>query len=303
MRHRFEFVLFQLLKWSVLMLPLRSAQRTGRFLGGAAYRFMRSRREIALDNLRHAFPEKSERELRRVAQGAFRNYGITFVEFLWFPNLTPERLRALVRIRNPELIRGAATGGKGVVFLSGHFGNWELNAYATGALADIRFVIIVQTQNNPYVDVVINRHRCQAGSRIVPMGMAVREIVRTLDRGGAVAIAPDQSAAKESIYVEFFGRRVSTHQGPAVFSLRSGAPLVMGFIIRQPDGTYEIVFEDIPREDILEYTEEHVAELTRRHTAILESYIRRYPDHWLWMHRRWKHVREGPDPAAGGSPG
>lgn len=300
MRHRFEFLLFQLLKRAVLMLPLRSAQRTGAFLGSIAYHLMGKRREIALDNLRHAFPEKSGRELSRIARGAFRNYGTTFVEFLWFPNLTPDGIRRLVRIRNPEMIEKASMERKGLVMLSGHFGNWELNAYAVGAITGIPFTIIVQTQNNPYVDEVINRHRCLGGNRVVPMGMAVREIIRTLERGDAVAIAPDQSAAKESVYVDFFGRSVSTHQGSAVFSLRMGAPLEMGFIMRQADGTYEIVFEDIPRGDILGYTDEHVLELTRRHTAMLERYIRLHPDHWLWMHRRWKHL--GPPPG-GGSPG
>ncbi|MBI1806750.1 MAG: lysophospholipid acyltransferase family protein, partial [Ignavibacteria bacterium] len=107
-----------------------------------------------------------------------------------------------------------------------------------------------------------------------------------------VAIAPDQSGPMEGVFIEFFGRRVATHQGPAAFALRSGAPMQIGFIIRRSDGTYEVILEDIRTADLHGNTEANILELTRRHTAILERYIRRYPDHWLWMHRRWKHTWE-----------
>ena len=292
MQHRIEYVAFQLIKWAVLAMPLKSAQRLGGYLGRAAYGLVSSRRRIAMENLRHAFPEKSEDERRAIVKGAFRNYGITLVELLWFPNLTDGILRKLITVRNPELLARGRDAGRGMVWLSGHFGNWELIALGVARLTGIPVSIIVQTQANKLIDRVINGHRCLFGNIVIPMGMPVRGIIKTLSEGGVIAIAPDQSGPMEGPFVDFFGRRVATHQGPAVFALRMGAPMLIGFMIRKADGTYEATLEEVPTSDLTVPTEENIVELTRRHTAILERAIRLNPDHWLWMHRRWKHTWE-----------
>jgi KDO2-lipid IV(A) lauroyltransferase len=220
------------------------------------------------------------------------------MEFLWFPNFNDRKLARSIRLRNPELIAGNNSTGKGLIMLGGHFGNWELIAFGTGRLAGISFSIIVQEQSNRLIDEAINRHRTLLGNRVVPMGMSIREILRTLQQGGAIAIAPDQSGPQEGPFVEFFGRMVATHQGPAAFVLRSGAPLLYGFIIRQKDRTYEVVYEKVETADLTSGTPENIVELTQRHTLLLEKYIRMYPDHWLWMHRRWKHTLESARRAA-----
>jgi len=122
------------------------------------------------------------------------------------------------------------------------------------------------------------------------MEFAVREVMRTLQKGDFVGMAADQSAARESITVNFFGRLVPTFAGPAVFSLKTGAPILMGLATRQGDWTYSLRFTEVPCDDLKEYSEDAVAELTRRHVAMAESMIRIHPEQWLWMHRRWKHA-------------
>jgi KDO2-lipid IV(A) lauroyltransferase len=290
MKYRLEFILFQFIKWIVLLLPLKSAQRLGYYLGSISYHFVTRRRNITLENLRHAFPEKPETEIHKIAKGAFQNYGIAITELLWFPNLNDARIRKLITIKNMQLITDEIKRGKGMIMLAGHFGNWELIALGAAYITGLQFTIIVQTQNNIQVDNVINSHRCLFGNRVVPMGISVREIIKTLDQGGVVAIAPDQSGPVDGVYINFFGRTVTTHQGPAVFALRSGASILMGFIIRKQDWTYEVIVEKIPSSDIDGSKEEKIIELTRRHTEMLEKYIRLYPHQWLWMHRRWKNV-------------
>ncbi len=292
MQQRLEFYAFQFIKRLILALPLKSAQRFGAAIGSAAYHLAGSRRRVALENLGHAFPELTEESRRRIAKGAFRNYGIALVELLWFPNLTDTLLRTLVTIRNPEVIAQGNAKGKGMIMLSGHFGNWELIALGAAYISGLPYSIIVQTQANKRIDEVINRHRCLFGNTVIPMGMSVRGIIKALNEGRVVAIAPDQSGPMEGAFVEFFGRSVATHQGPAAFALRSGAPLQMGIMVRKSDGTYDVTIEEIPSSDLAGPTEENIVELTRRHTAVLERWIRLHPDHWLWMHRRWKHTWE-----------
>jgi KDO2-lipid IV(A) lauroyltransferase len=292
--NRLEFILFSFFGFVVRLLPLRLAQLTGRFVGSVGYYVARRRRLIAIDNLSHAFPDKTGEDIKRIAVGAFRSYGICISEFLWFPRLTPERLRKLVRIINVDLAAAAHSRGKGVVFVSGHFGNWELSALASAHFTGYPMTIIVQNQRNRLVNEVINRYRCIWGNSVVPMESSAREILRNLSEAQAVGILADQSAPTEGIYVDFFGRPAATHDGPAIFSLRTGAPIVIGFLVRQTNGRYELTYEEISSSDLDDYSERNVAELTRRHVAVLEKYVRQYPDQWLWMHRRWKHSDKAP---------
>ena len=126
------------------------------------------------------------------------------------------------------------------------------------------------------------------------MSLAVREIIRALQNNNAVFLAADQTAPQESISVEFFGRNVPTFQGPAVFCLKSGAPIVLVMTVRQPDGRYKLIMEKVPSEDLEEYSESNVLELTRRQVKMTEEIIRRNPEQWMWMHKRWKHVPDRP---------
>ncbi|MBI5215889.1 MAG: lysophospholipid acyltransferase family protein [Ignavibacteriae bacterium] len=295
MRHRFELIVFQLLKWFVLSLPLKSAQRLGAVLGTVAFYLIGGRKRIALENLRHAFPEKSEPELLTITKGAFKNYGIAFIELLWIPNFNKVSVERLYSSTTTDVLLNAEAEGRGLIFLTGHFGSWELTPVISGLLLQKPFHIIVQTQSNKLVDEVINNHRRILGNETFDMGMQIREILRALDKKEVIAIAADQSGAQEGAYVEFFGRVVSTHKGPAVFALKNGAPIVMMFLVRQSDLTYKAVYNRIPMDNLPANKDEAIVELTRRHTNLLEQYIRQYPDHWLWMHRRWKHVQEQPN--------
>jgi KDO2-lipid IV(A) lauroyltransferase len=292
--NRLEFILFSFFGLIIRLLPLWLAQLTGRFIGSVGYLVARRRRGIAIDNLRHAFPDKTREEIKRIALGAFQSYAICISEFLWFPRLTPKRLRRLVRVINVDLAEEAHSRRKGVVFLSGHFGNWELSALAGGHFTGYPMTIIVQNQRNRLVNRVINRYRCIWGNSVVPMESSAREVLKKLSEGQAVGILADQSAPMEGRYVDFFGRPAATHDGPAIFSLRTGAPIVIGFLVRQTNGRYELTYEEVPTGDLNDYSERNVAELTRRHVALLEKYVRQYPDQWLWMHRRWKHSDKAP---------
>lgn len=288
--HYLQFALVKGVRNLVLSLPLAWNQRIGSFLGGMMYHLLSSRRRIALDNLRHAFSGQDYRVLDNIARASFRNYGIMLFELLWFPNITPERIPALFRVHQLDLVREAHSKGNGVILLTGHFGNWELFALATGWQSGIPLNIIVQTQSNRLVDSLLNSHRTILGNRVTPMGMSIREILKTMREGGIVAVAADQSGAKESVYVEFFGRSVATHQGPAVFALKSGAPVFVGFPVRNADGSYDATFEPVKCDDLNGATPENIIELTTRITKLTEDRIRRHPDLWLWMHRRWKHL-------------
>jgi KDO2-lipid IV(A) lauroyltransferase len=295
MAHRLEYICLWLAKGLVGILPLKSARRLAEFLGGAAFMVAGGRRRVALDNLRFAFPEKTEKELLAITREAFTNYATMLVELLWFPNFTPETLARTVQLQHPEVFEAACKKGRGIIVVSAHYGNWELNALAIGTRCPLPVSIIVQTQSNKLADGLINKHRTLRGNRVVPMGISVREILRALRDKEVIALLPDQSGPEDALYVEFFGRFVSAHQGPAVFALRTKAILLFSLSMRQKDGNYMTFFEEIPTDDVMGETPENVELLTIRYTTLLESYIRKDPGKWLWMHKRWKHLR--PEPA------
>lgn len=290
MKNYLEYFLVLLFINFVSLFPLNPARRIGIFLSNISYIFLFKRRKITIENLANSFPEKSIKEIKIIAKKVFQNIGITFIEFALFPKLN-KKITDLVKYRNLDLMFEKCKLGKGLIMLSGHFGNWELNAFSTGYISGYPLTIIVKTQSNKLVDKLINKHRTLLGNKVVPMQNSVREILNVLNTGGVVAMLADQSAPKESVFINFFNREVATFQGPAVFALKTKAPLLMGFIIRNEDFTYEVILEEIQTNDLDDYNEQNVKILTQRHTALLEEYIRKYPHLWMWTHRRWKNVK------------
>ena len=290
MKETIEYTLFRAVQRLARLLSYGAAERLGRILGMFAYVLAIPRRRVALDNLVHAFPEKSRKEIHAIARGAFRNYGISLVEMLWSGQADRDELTGLVRLINPEVADQALKQGKGLILLSGHFGSWELLVSSFLLNLGKPATVIVQLQRNRKIDAVIDAQRRRFNVTTIPMGPSVREVLRTLEQKGTLLLLADQSGPKESLFIDFFGRPAATHKGTAAFSLKSGAPIVFVALLRQPDATHQAVFEEVDRGGLDGYNEENVAELTRRHAAVLERYIRLYPDHWLWMHKRWKHT-------------
>lgn len=290
MRDTIEYVLFCLIHRIARRLSYRTAERVGALLGSAVFSFTNFRKDVTLDNLAKAFPEKPPAELHAIARGAYRNYGIALLEFLWASNKPPEVLIPLVRIVNPELMRQALEGKKGVLFLSGHYGAWEFLVPTASLQFGVQVATLVQLQRNAKIDAVIDAIRCRFGNSTIPMGVSSRRVLTALAENKIIPLLADQSGPKEAVFVEFFERPAATHRGVAAFSLKSGAPIVMGFLVRQQDGTYTLTLEKVDQHDLHGYSEENIIELTRRHVAVLERWIRLHPDHWLWMHKRWKHT-------------
>jgi KDO2-lipid IV(A) lauroyltransferase len=289
MGHFLEYWVFNLACIVLRLLPLRIVQKVGAATGGFAGMVLGYRRSVTLDNLRNAFPEYDEKKLRDIARGSFRSVGTALFEFLFFPRLNSKAINELVHIGNSAMVEEVYARGKGIILLTAHFGNWELLAQSVPARTGIPVHVIVKLQSNRRVDKHVNGWRTMLGNVAVPMESSVRELLKALREKKAVGMVGDQAAAKESNAARFFGREVPTFDGPAMFSLKTRAPLLVGFAIRQPDGTYVAEFHEVPSDD-LPYTPENVSELTKRHVAITESVIRRYPEQWMWMHKRWKHV-------------
>ena len=291
-KHIVEYFFFQSIAFIVQLLPLNLVHKSGFALARLAYPLIRSRRNVALQNLRNAFPEMVESKRRQIAFRSFQSVSATFLELLWYPNFSKAGIKQRVHVENIELLDRMKEKKKGIIFLTAHYGSWELATQAITVYSDAPVSTIAKPQSNILVDRVITRWRELFGLKIVLMGISVREILKTLQEGGIIALAADQSAPKESVVVKFFGRNVPTFQGPALFSLKTGAPIILGCTMRQENGNYIMRFVHVPSDDLGGVSDENILELTRRQVQMTEEIIRQHPEQWMWMHKRWKHVQD-----------
>lgn len=270
-------------------LTRRSRQFLGRRIGDLLMLLSAKRRRITRENIAGALPQASPAEQARIARDSYRNLGITLVELTAFPALSDTELDELIQFNNIELIEAACTAGRGVILLSAHFGNWELSAYGVSRLIGRPLNVIVKHQRNPYADRLLNRIRAERGNVLIPMDRAAREAVRVFRGGGVLALLADQSARPGSDpFLDVFGRPAPVYRAPAALALRFGVPIVMGLCTRRDDGRYVVDLQTIDT-DGLTNDEAGILELTRRHVAVMEAHIRKYPGQWVWQHRRWKH--------------
>ncbi|MHB1048843.1 MAG: lysophospholipid acyltransferase family protein [Bacteroidota bacterium] len=289
-----HYILLLLLRSIVLMLPFHTAQKFGKQFGSFVYHYIPVRQELVLNNLRAAFPEKKKEEIDRIALLNYQSIFATFFEAFWIQRMTETKVRETITIPDAELrtMDDIVRRGKGLIVLSGHITSWELIAMSVGLLTNHPLQIIIKKQHNPYVDRMMNSLRTKFNNTVVDMDRAPREIIKRLREGGTVAMLADQSGPEEGLFVDYFGRPTSTHVGPAVFALRTGAPMMMVYAIRKDDGTFDVWFEEVPTHDLQGSDDDKIRIITERHVKMLEGFVRQHPDQWLWMHKRWKHTEK-----------
>jgi len=241
------------------------------------------------DNLKHAFPELTSADINKIAYGSYKNFSITLVEILYLPRITKEQFKKEVHFSNIDLIDKKEQEQNGVILLSAHFGNWEYGAISVGAQLNKKLSVVVKPQRNTFVNDWMNQARTRWTNEVIPLGASIRNVYSVLFNKGMVAMVADQRGPEESIKLEFFGRKTSVYTGPAVLSLKMNVPIIYGIAIRQPDFSYNLDFVEISRENLPDEYDEKVKVLSERMLKYLEDVIRKHPEQWLWMHKRWKH--------------
>lgn len=289
MKNILEYILFLSLSFLCRIFGLRLSRKFSDLIAFIFFYLIPIRKDVVFDNLKHAFPELSKKEIKNIAYGSYKNFAITLVEILYLPWTTEEQIKKVVQFHNLDLINKKEQEKNGVILLSAHFGNWEYCAISAGVLLNKKLSVIVKSQRNPYVNNWMNRARTSWTNEIVPLGVSIRNIYSVLLNKGIVAMVADQRGPEESIKLEFFGRKTSVYTGPAILSLKMNVPILYGITIRQPDFRYELELIEISRVDLPENYDDKVKVLSERMLKYLEDVIRKYPDQWFWMHKRWKH--------------
>ena len=288
MRRKAEYFLARIVIVFLQLLPLRLAVAAGALLGRLFYLADRRHRRIAFGSLKAALgAQRSDPELWRIARGVFENLGRSVVEFVWIQKGSPDALMRRTTFEGMEHYDAAVREKKGVFILTAHFGNWEWMATALSIMRK-PIAVVARPLDNPLLNEMINAWRERYGNRVLNKRTAAAEIMRRVKAGETVGVLLDQNtAAGEAVFVDYFGKPAATHKGLAILALRTGAPLVPAFIVREGD-RHRVMFGkplEISRTGDLE---RDIRETTALFTRTIESCVRRYPDQWLWVHRRWK---------------
>jgi KDO2-lipid IV(A) lauroyltransferase len=245
-------------------------------------------------NLALAFPEKTEAERALILRGEFASLGRQLAEVCRFPKYTRENIEQVVVYDGLENYERAYARGQGVLFLTAHFGGWELSAFAH-SLHGHWLHVVMRPMDNPYLDRLLQGYRTMHGNKMVAKDDFVRGLLGAMKAGETVGILMDTNMTPpQGVFVDFFGMAACTASGLARIALRTDAAVVPGFTIWDRElGKYRLRFD--PALELVRSgdPEADVVANTQKFTKVIEDYVRRYPDQWLWVHRRWKTRPEG----------
>ena len=269
------------------VVPISVSLWFGRRLGSVTFFFNKKRRVIAYANLKSAFAkEKSPRELKGITKRVYQNMVQTFMEVLNLTKINKKYHDAYIEIVNLERLHNAAKSGRGTILLTAHFGDWEMSSLVSSVIG-FPIMVLAREQKMKRLNELLNRLRESNGCKVIRKGMDVKNILKALRGKNIVGILSDQDAGKKGMFVDFFGRPTSCHSGAFEIAKHTDSLILPNFIVRTGGPKHKLYLEEcIDFRDTK--GEDSVRENLQKFTHLLESYIRKYPDQWLWLHKRWK---------------
>jgi KDO2-lipid IV(A) lauroyltransferase len=279
-------------------LPRSTARHLGAFAGAIILRLAGRLRRVGLENLRRAFPEKSEAERETILRGVFRSLGWQIAEFAQMPHYTPAQASTFIRYEGLQHYLAARDRGHGVLVLTGHLGAWELSSFFH-SLMGYPMSLVIRRLDNPLVDDFVNRIRCLHGNRVIHKDDFARGLLTAMHRGDTVGILMDTNMTPpQGVFVPYFGTPACTATALARIALKTSAAVLPGFLLWEQTehnghGGYVLHFGEELQLIRTHNPEQDILANTALFTRTIEHYVRRYPDQWLWLHRRWKTRPEG----------
>jgi KDO2-lipid IV(A) lauroyltransferase len=283
-----EYFLLKAISAFLMSFPLNGSLALARLIADIAFFFPTKFRRRGLQHLHMAYQNKSREELRHILKSVFEHFTMMFVEVLSFPRkIRRYNYKKYMEIKGLDLVDEALKGGKGVMFIVAHFGNWELSGYTISMLGHI-MNSVARFMPNPAADRLLNYSRRFQGQRIIYNDNAVREMMRVLKNNRILALVCDQDARQGGVFVDFMGIKASTVRSPAMLHIKLGTPLLMLYCYRaRPNKFYYTLSFERCALPALEAGKE-VEQITQAFTANIEKMIHAHPEQWMWMHRRWK---------------
>ena len=284
----FKFYLYKLGQFIVTRLPLSLAYQFATFLSDLQYLFSFRDRRAVCNNLKIIVP--SQQNLSAMTREVFRNFGQYLVEFFCMAKkFDMNFVKEKVKVCNIDILKKVLEQGKGGIILSAHIGNWEFGGILLSMLGYPLMIIALPHKERPVND-LFNHQRESRGITVVPPHTAIRRCLETLRSNKLVAIAADRDFTQSGVVMDFLGRKALIPKGAALFALKTGAPIVPCFLIRNPDNSFTLSLEEpiVPPLETDEYIKESIlSTLMKQYTKVIEEKIRQFPTQWLMFREFW----------------
>lgn len=247
------------------------------------------RKSTVIENLKIAFPGYSEKKIYKIAFNCYYSFTTVLIEIICLPRIKKESLKLLMDCPQIQLLRDAYSKDKGMIILTAHFGNWEIGAASIAAHLGVPLHVVAKDQRNPYITDWLNKMRESSGNTVTSLGVSIKNVYKELKNKNVLGIVGDQRGPREGTRVNFFGKSTAVYPGTAILAVKTGSPVAVGIIVRQPDLKYKVLFEVIDPDNLDGSDEEKAYAINQKYFSVLESYIRKYPEQWFWMHKIWKY--------------
>jgi len=282
----FNYYIYRFGQFLALTFPLRLVYFLGASLAGIYYCLAFHDRRFVKANLRIIFPEKSSRELRKISRMVFRNFAKYLVDFFRFERLDRAYIDKNIKLENLHYFDQALAKGKGVVVLTAHLGNWELGGVVIAQLG-YPFWAVALPHKNKKVNDFFDGQRNRKGVKVIAMGKAVRSCITEIRNNHMVALVGDRDFSEKGIVLDFFGKPMHFPEGPAALSLMTGASIVPGFMLRNPDDSFTLRIEKPVEFTPSGNKEKDLADLIGVYKNIIQDYVRKYPEQWYVFRKFW----------------
>ncbi len=276
--HIITFYILQFFKKSFSILNAKKRFYLSSKIGSIFYLYLRIRKKQARGNIKRAFPNLDSGEVEKILKETYLNFCHNFIELVSLPKSYKD---INIKVKGVKVLQSSLNQKKGVVFVTGHFGAWEILGQWVARNVPL-FVGVAQKQKNKGAHDFFVNQREIAGIKHIFRGGSIKQMYNVLSKNGLLGLVSDQDAKKKGIFVDFFGIPASTPKGAALFHANTKAPILLGVCIKENFREYKIHFKTINTKN------KNIKEITQEYTSHLESYIKEYPDQYFWFHRRWK---------------
>lgn len=288
-RKKLEFYFFILFVKLFKLLGLKGTRKAASFFGYVLFNIIPVRKKVVIGNLQIAFPDKKINEIEKIALKCYKNICTTFFELMYLPNLSNDQISSMIETEDSHFIIDNYKKNKGVIFLTGHIGSWEIAALTSAAVGGIPMNLLAQPQSNKYITDWLKVARGRFGNKVLELGLSVRHVYEAIKKGELVGIVGDQRGPRDGVRVKFFGKDTYLYPGAVSFALKAGCPIILAVVIRKNDGNYTAIFQQLSFDNLPEDDNSKITELNQRYISFIEKFVRQYPDQYFWMHKIWKY--------------
>lgn len=289
LQNKIEFLLFNIFVIISRIIGIKRARYAGVMLAYVFFYIIPIRKNVVFSNIKKAFPNLTQKEIQRIAFGSYKSFAITLFEILCIPYVTKQQIISMMEFSDLEMVRENYKLGKGIIFITAHFGNWELSAISMGVQLNLPVYGLIKPQRNKYVSEWLNNMREKFGNKVIPVGVSVKNMFVELKKKNIIGIVGDQRGPREGIRVNFFNQSTATYPGTAALAIRTKAPVIVAMCVRQNDYKYKVKLMEIDINCITGTEEEKIIKFNQQYMNILEDTIKAHPEQWLWMHNIWKY--------------